>query len=459
LTNLFSTGGIRGEVNEKISPEFCLKIGKAIGSTLTLGSKVCLATDTRVTRDALSSALISGLLSTGINVTDFGILPTPALALLAKELRFAAGIMVTASHNPPSDNGIKLFGPDAMGFSPEKEREIEDIYGRKKSPQASWKEYGRLTREAKAEDIYLETLKKKAPWKVEPHLKLVIDPGNGASCRLAPAFFREMGFKVFPINDEPDGLFPGRGSEPTEEALKSTIKYLKKRGADLAICFDGDADRVVFCDREGFLGHNEMIAFISSLAVRQSGKAKAMVSTTVETGRLLDKAVTKLGAEVERTKVGDVNLAYYTKEHKAVIGVEQVGVYILPQIGYYPESFLAALFLLSQIRHVREIREFIAHLPKLSFIKSKIKCDNSLKAKVARRCRKKASVFGGGDLDTQDGVRLDLADSWILIRASGTESNIRVLTEAKTKSGAKKLRAQGRRVVKWSKKLYSRNKK
>jgi len=445
LASLFGTSGIRGKLNEGVSPESCLEIGKAVGSTLAGGSKICLATDTRLTRDALSSALTSGLLSAGIDVTDLGILPTPALALLTRELGFDAGIMVTASHNPPPYNGIKLFNRDSLGFSAKQEEAVESRYRRREFRQASWQEYGRLTREEKAGENYLLTLKKKVSWKVEPRLKLVIDPGNGASCHLAPTFFQELGFEVSAINNEPDGLFPGRGAEPTAETLKTTIKSLDNYHADLAVCFDGDADRVVFCDRQGFLGYNEMVAFISRLAVKQSGKAK--VVTTVETGRLLDAAVADLKAEVFRTKVGDVPLAYATRELDAAIGVEPVGVYILPQTGYYPESFLAALFLLSQLNDVREIRDFFAQLPPFFFEKSKVPCPDSLKVKVAGICQEKAGSFEGGELNALDGTRLDFPDSWLLLRPSGTEPIFRVLVEANSESRAKQLMAQGISLV------------
>ncbi|GAI32555.1 unnamed protein product, partial [marine sediment metagenome] len=251
---------------------------------------------------------------------------------------------------------------------------------------------------------------------------------------------------VSPVNNEPDGLFPGRGAEPTAETLEETTKFLNECGADLAICFDGDADRVVFCDRQGFLGYNEMIAFISRLAVKESGKTR--VATTVETGRLLDTAVADLNAEVSRTKVGDVSLAYSTKESDAAIGVEPAGVYILPQVGYYPDSFLTALFLLSHISDIAEIRDFFSHLPSFFFEKSKIPCPNSLKAKVAKMCQTKASSFEGGKINTLDGIRIDFSDSWLLIRPSGTEPVIRVLTEASSESRGKQLMTQGISLVK-----------
>jgi phosphoglucosamine mutase len=254
-------------------------------------------------------------------------------------------------------------------------------------------------------------------------------------------FFRELGFEVFSINDEPDGSFPGRDPEPSAESLQGTVKFLNECNADLAISFDGDADRVVFCDKQGFLGYSEMIAFLSRLAVRQSGKNR--VATTVETGRLLDVAVADLGAQVYRTKVGDVSLAYATKEFDAAIGVEPVGVYILPQVGYYPDSFLAALFLLSHLNSVGEIRSFFSSLPPFFSESSKIPCDNSLKEKVAGICQTEVISFKGGQVNTLDGIRTDFSNSWLLIRPSGTEPVVRVVVEANSESQMRQLMAQG----------------
>ena len=426
--SLFGTSGIRDRVGEQLSVESCLEIGRAVGSTLSPASRVCLSTDTRVSRDVIKTAFISGLLSVGVNVTDLGILPTPALALLTRELDFDSGVMITASHNPPDYNGIKLFNGDTLGFSREQEKEIESRYLSRQFRQPGWRECGCLFGEENAGEKYLHALENKiSSWNNSPRVKLVVDPGNGAACSLAPALFRRLGFEVFPINDAPDGLFPGRSAEPTAETLGGTVGFLKDCNADLAICFDGDADRVVFCDRQGFLGYNEMIAYISRLAVRESGKAK--VVTTVETGRLLDAAVADLSARVFRTMVGDVPLAYSVRERDAAIGVEQVGVYILPQVGYYPESFLAALFLLSHLDNVGEIRDFYRRLPSFFFEKVKISCPDELKEAVMAKCQANLDS-SGGEVNRLDGIRIDFPHSWLLVRPSGTEPVIRLLVEA-----------------------------
>jgi len=439
---LFGTSGIRGMVNQDLSLDFFRELAKAIATSLPLHATVCLATDTRQSRELVKNAVISGLLSSGTNVVELGILPTPALALLTREMGFGTGIMITASHNPPEYNGIKLFNRDSSGYSQAQEAEIEEIYLGKKFMS---EQTGDLKRLYDAKQRYLSFIKGKFPASGFNHLKLVVDPGNGAASRFASDIFVQMGFNVIPLNDEPDGLFPGRGPEPKEDTLFGTVEFLRRQNADLAVCFDGDADRVVFCDKEGFLGFNEPIAFISRVLIRETGKKR--IATTVETGKLLDLAIRDLGGEVIRGKVGDVDVAYLARELDAALGVEQVGVYIIPEMGYYPESILATLFLLSQIKDAGEIRQFFQHIHKPFFRKSKISCPDELKSLVMTQLQETAYLFRANEINNLDGFRLEFDDSWMLIRASGTEPAIRVIAEAESESEADELTKKGTELV------------
>ena len=442
---LFGSSGIRGRVHERITPDFCVTIGKALGTTLPVNSKVCIATDTRLSRDYIKTALTSGLLSVGINVTDLDILPTPALALLTRESGYNTGIMVTASHNPPEYNGIKLFNDTAMGYSRTQEEEIEKIYYSDSTRAVDWKNCGTLTIDKEAKQKYFNLIKKIAPT-VNKNLKVVVDPGNGAASKFVSELLIELGYTVFAINDEPNGLFPNRRSEPDESSLIETIKFLKNKNADLAVCYDGDADRVVFCDREGFLGYNEMITFISGLLLKNTHNQK--IVTTVETGRLLDRALDSLDVEVIRGCVGDVNVACLTNECKAMIGVEEVGVYIIPQVGYYPESIFATLLLLSEIDSIDTIRETFKKWPEFHFGKLKIDCCDEAKSKVMDAIARSALPFKAQEINRLDGLRYEFHDAWLLIRASGTEPAIRILAEATSKDRMEQLLSQSDRMVK-----------
>jgi phosphoglucosamine mutase len=440
---LFGTSGIRGTVNQDLPPDFCRQVALAIGTTLPPASTVCIATDTRISRDMIKDAVTAGLLSSGINVVDLGILPTPALALLTRELGFAAGIMVTASHNPPEFNGIKLFTENSLGYSQAQETKIENAYFKQNFRET---QKGTLEQAGDTKQKYLSFIKGKVSLPgSNQQLKVVVDPGNGAASKFASNIFVQMGFDVIPVNDEPDGHFPGRSPEPKEDTLQGTIDFLRQHNADLAICFDGDADRVVFCDKEGFLGFNEPIAFISRLAVKRTGKKK--IATTVETGTLLDLAVKDLGAEVVRGRVGDVHVAHLAHELDAALGVEQVGVYIFPELGYYPDSIFASLFLLSQLNDTHEIRYFFQSIPRLFFEKARIFCPDERKELVMAQAKKKAHLFDPDEVNTLDGLRLEFPDSWMLIRASGTEPVIRVVSESTSQAQTDELLSKGKELV------------
>jgi len=440
---LFGTSGIRGVVNQDLSPDFCRQVALAIGTTLPPASTVCIATDTRISKDMIKEAVTAGLLSCSINVVDLGILPTPALALLTRESGFAAGIMVTASHNPPEFNGIKLFTENSLGYSQAQEAEIEKVYFEQKFRQGK---RGTLEQAQDMKQRYLSFIKGKLSLPGFNHqLKVVVDPGNGAASQFASYIFVQMGLAVIPVNDEPDGLFPGRSPEPKADTLQGTVNFLRQHNADLAICFDGDADRVVFCDKEGFLGFNEPIAFISRLAVKRTGRKK--IATTVETGTLLDLAVKDLGAEVARGRVGDVAVAHLAQELNAALGVEQVGVYIIPEAGYYPDSIFASLILLSQLNDAGEIRQFFQGIPRLFFEKAKVPCPNELKDLVMTQVKEKAHLFAPAETNTLDGLRLEFPDYWMLIRASGTEPVIRVVSESTSQAQTDGLISKGKDFV------------
>jgi phosphomannomutase len=391
----------------------------------------------------IKEAVTAGLLSCGINVVDLGILPTPALALLTRESGFATGIMVTASHNPPEFNGIKLFTENSLGYSQAQEAEVEKVYFEQKFRQGK---KGTLEQAHDMKQRYLSFIKDKLSWPGFNHyLKVVVDPGNGAASKFASSIFVQMGLDVIPVNDEPNGLFPGRSPEPKEDTLQGTVDFLRRHNADLAVCFDGDADRVVFCDKEGFLGLNEPIAFISRLAAKRTGKKK--IATTVETGTLLDLAVKDLGVEVVRGRVGDVAVAHLTQELDAALGVEQVGVYIIPEAGYYPDSIFASFILLSQLSDAGEIRQYFRGIPRPFFEKAKVLCPDELKESVMAQVQKKAHLFAPDEINTIDGLRLEFPDSWILIRASGTEPVIRIISESTSQTQTDELISKSKKLV------------
>lgn len=439
--HLFGTSGIRGVAETELSGEFCWEIAQAIGTSLKVGSRVCIATDTRLSREMVKGAVISGLRLSGIDVTDLGILPTPALAFLAGDMGFDTGIMITASHNPPEFNGIKLFNGDSIGYSPRQEERIEKIYHAKRFRVL---DVGSLGQDNGAGERYFKHIISRFPH-FDCRRKVVVDAGNGAAAGFAGELFSAVGVEVLTINDKPDGRFPGRKPEPDEDTLEGTVEFLRQRGADIAVCFDGDADRVVFCDTQGFLGLDGMIAFISRREVEESGKRR--VATTVEAGRLLELALKDLKAEVMRSRVGDVSVAYLARKLDAAIGVEPAGVYIMPSVGYYPDSMYAAISLLDRISDIGEIRQFLDGLPRLVCGSRKVACPNHLKSLVMEAMKNHVVRFQPDEINNLDGLRLEMGDSWMLVRASGTEPLIRITAESESDEKTESLLDDGAAAV------------
>ena len=441
-SGLFGTSGIRGVVGQDITPGLCHDVGRSLASLLPAGARVAVAADTRPTGKGLKEAAVLGLTTSGASVTDWGILPTPALALLTKDLGFAAGVMVTASHNPPEYNGMKLFDGNGMARSGQQEKEIEDLYKQRLFRQTL---PGRVTGRSGGPEAYYRLLSRRLPT-FSPSWRVVVDPGNGAMAGFLSGLLRRLGLEVLPINDEPDGLFPGRSPEPSEESLGGTVDFLRQQRADIAVCFDGDGDRVAFCDSRGFLDFNGIMAFLSYLVLKD--RPGGTIVTTVETGRTLDTALQPLGARVVRGQVGDGPVAHLCRKLGAALGAEPVGVYILPEMGYYPDGIYAFLLLLSRLRTMEDVRAFIDGQPRLFMRKAKVPCPNEDKEWVARRLGEQVPLPGVQEVNSLDGVRLELDDAWVLLRPSGTEPVIRVTAEARSVERAEALVGAGVQYVK-----------
>jgi len=425
----FGTSGIRGVVGKALTQDGCECTGRALGTLLGQGAHVCLARDTRLSGPAVAEWVIRGLISSGAEVVDYGVAPTPALAALSRAGDFAAGVMITASHNPSEYNGIKLFGSDGIGFSRTQERSIEWLCEHRKFNAGR----GSSTPDDSALERYISLL---PPDLIHDALAsrvpLLLDPGNGAAAGFARAVFERLGFRVSAVNDTPDGSFPGRGPEPSAASLVGTCESLRVSGAHLAACFDGDADRVVFCDCDGFLGLDEMIAFVAQHRVQQT--SRRALATTVETGLLPQFALEQVGGTVVRGKVGDVAVAHLTRELDAALGAENIGVYIFPEQGLYPDSLVAVLHVLAMLTEPDAVRRFIAGLPRVHMIKRKVSCPPPLRVPVMARAgaalRDLLDSSGMAVVNTTDGLRLEMPDAWVLVRPSGTEPVVRVTSEA-----------------------------
>ena len=430
---LFGTNGIRGVPNEDLTPEFCASVGKAIG-TVFQTKNIAMGRDTRVSGEMIWSAVEAGILSTGVGVTDLGILPTPAIQYYCK-VHGVYGVIITASHNPPKFNGIKCIDKDGTELRRENEEDIEFTVEHGEFKKAEGKNMGQRTFYPAAVEDYIEGIKriitpenvKKAAFKV------VVDTGNGASFRSSPELLTGLNCRVVTLNANPDGNFTSRNSEPKPENLGELISLMKTGKFDLGVAHDGDADRCVFVDENGnFVDGDRSLALIVKYFTSRGSK----VVTPVSSSDAIEEVCNKNGAVLVKTKVGAPIVSRTMIKEKALVGGEENGGIIYGRHQYCRDGAMAmALVLDLMAREKKKISVLLDELPKYSMYKTSTELNEDWN-EVRKRILNKA---GAEEIDFTDGLKLYLREGWILARPSGTEPIMRVFAQAKTDAKAKEL--------------------
>jgi len=428
LQKLFGTNGIRGIFEEDFNLEFITKIVMAIGTHFKKG-KIIVAYDGRNSSPVIAEAVSTSLNSVGQDCHLMGLLPTPCLEFLTKKMEYDGGIMITASHNPPEYNGIKVVDSDGVEISRDDEREIEKIFFEEKWDKSA-KKIG-STFVSMGEYIINEYM-----IAIQSHvdvskirsrkLKVSLDLGNGAQSVTAIRLCQELGCEVFSINEKIDGNFPGRGSEPTPENLQSLSELVKSTNSDLGIAFDGDGDRSIFCDNEGKIitGDSSAILLCNYL-LEKSPESK--VVTCLNSGTNIEELVSQTNSKVIRTKVGSVEVSRKMVNENALIGFEENGGFMFgPHNQVRDGAMTLALMLDLLSRSQYTLAENIRNLPQSFTTKTKIKCTKEESKLVIERL-----VNEFPDSDKTDGVKIVIDEkNWIMVRPSGTEPIIRIYAES-----------------------------
>ena len=429
---LFGSSGLRGLVNVDLTPELAVKVGMAIGSFLRTG-KVLVARDTRTSGLMIENALVSGLQACGVKVHRLGVLPTPALAYLTRRLSANAGVMITASHNPPQYNGIKVFDSVGMAYGEEEQNQIERLVRREKFQLAEWHSLGEA-QELDGGSLYIEMVLENV--KLDTEWRVVVDPGCGATSQIAPAIFKNLGCKVTALNAQPDGFFPGRSPEPNAENLKFLAETVRALNADLGVAFDGDGDRAAFIDENGvFVDFDRVLAAYAAHALEKSQAKNGIVVTNVEASMCVEKMVEASGGKVVRTRVGDVYVAEAVKKFRAAFGGEPCGAWIHPEYHLCPDGILSSVLLLKALEDEgRSLSEFVADVPAYPVLRKNVRCRSEIKDAVVGRVERllKRAFPDYRQISKVDGVRLSLEGGWVLVRASGTEPLIRLTVEGES---------------------------
>lgn len=423
---LFGTNGVRGIVGKDLKPELVLSIGEAFG-TMRKG-RIAVGRDTRTSGETFVNAVSAGLLAVGCDVTDCGILPTPALQFLVKD-HFDGGVMITASHNPPEYNGVKIIEPDGTEMGDEETLILEQKIFDHQYSAKSWEHVGRETIAPHLIQDYISAIANHFPDKPGTGITVVVDPGSGPACATTSQILTRMGCRVLTINGIMDGTFPGRLPEPSADGLKDLSALVVSSGAAFGVAHDGDADRAVFIDEKGqFVEENQQFALIADHICRQK---KGVIVTPVSTSQMVEIVAKKNDCSVTYTPVGSIYVArtmrsLLEKGAQVIFGGEGNGGLIFPDHQFCRDGGMTAAMMVAILASRKEkLSLLLEQLPKRSMIKDKISAVGGAAILEALK-----SAYSHGSIDETDGVKIFKGNSWALVRASGTEPLIRIIIDA-----------------------------
>lgn len=419
MTKLFGTDGVRGVANRDLTPDLVLALGRAAGAALAPGGTVVVGRDTRASGPMLEAALVAGMCSSGTSVLLAGVIPSPAVAFLTQEEKADAGAVISASHNPVPDNGIKFFSADGFKLGAEVEEAIEQAMAAPAKELPTGADVGSAVPIADASDLYVDHLLRSID---EPlaGLRVILDCAHGAAFEVGPRAFKEAGATVTAIHAEPDGARINVACGSTD--LTELAEQVRSTGADMGFGFDGDADRVLAVDERGQEVDGDRIIALSALRLKKRGElVKDLVVGTVMANLGFRKALAERGIEVLIAPVGDKYVVEQMRETGAVLGGEQSGHVIFAEHSTTGDGVLTALQVASAVVASDATLSNLAHV-----------FDPFPQVLINVPVKDRAALEGAEDL--WERVRVAEAqlgeDGRVLLRASGTEHLVRVMVEA-----------------------------
>lgn len=423
MRKYFGTDGIRGIAGESLTADLSFKVGKALGKLLTEKKehpKVVIGRDTRISCDMIEHALTAGLTSTGVNVMTVGTIPTPAIAYLTKTIETDSGIMISASHNPYQDNGIKIFGPDGFKLTDEQELEIESLIDNSEQiKNASFEKIGKVYGGNELTQKYIQHIKQSITGDLSD-IKIALDCANGATTGVAPFIFGDLEADIETIGCQPNGVNINDNVGSTK--IETISEFVKENNVDVGFAFDGDGDRVLAVDAKGNIVDGDKIMFILAKHLKEQGELKDnMVVSTVMSNIGFYKAIEENGLQSVKTAVGDRYVVEEMRKNDYSLGGEQSGHIVLMNYATTGDGILTAVKLANIIKTSGKSLEELAsevniYPQKLVNIKVVDKKTAMEDAEILAECEKVEKELEG--------------NGRILLRASGTENLIRVMVEA-----------------------------
>ena len=419
---MFGTSGIRGRFGEDVTAATALAVGRAVASNDN--DRVVVGRDPRATGKLLVDVLSAGLRECGADVGHLGELPSPTVARAVDWYDADVGITVTASHNPPEDNGLKLWGEDGSAVVGTEQAAIEDRIRRNDYRMASWDDIGTRHRFNGARDRHVEAIADEVA--IDPPLQVVVDVGHGSG-RLTADALRRLGCAVTTIDATPDGSFPSRPSEPTTESTELLQQTVAGSDAELGVAHDGDADRMLAVTESGrFVPGDVLLA----LFARREATAGSRVAIPIDVSMTVADELAAVGADVTYTRVGDGYVAERTAERDVVFGGEPSGAWIWPDVTRCPDGPLAAAKLASLVATDGSLDALVDDVPTVPIQRTAVRTQE--KDEVVRKVT--AALPDDERVTDVDGIRIDVDGGWFLVRASGTEPLVRITAEAREQS-------------------------
>ena len=443
MAKFFGTNGIRGVFSEDLTLEFVHDMTLAIGTYFVQKEEkktgqILIGYDGRESSPVICKIVSSALNSIGIDCNVAGIVPTPALEFAVKTLGYSGGIMITASHNPPQYNGIKPAAKDGVEISREDELIIEDIYMKKKwikkniehNNSGNW---GITGKEQRTIQTYLQGIISQIDSKLieSKNFRVVLDLGNGAQAVSAPDFCKILKCESILINQNIDGMFPGRGSEPTPQNLSELSKTVIENNADLGIAFDGDGDRSIFCDDKGDILTGDKSALLLTQHILQKNP-NSLIITCLNSGSDIETLAEKFNSKVIRTKVGSVEVSRKMVPTGAIIGFEENGGFMYGRHNQVRDGCMTLALMLELLATGKTTKNSlsgeVANLPPSFTTKDKVSCSPENVSKLISSLKEEFP-----NADTTDGIKIAIdPKNWVMIRPSGTEPIVRVYAEAQS---------------------------
>ena len=429
---LFGTNGVRGVVGKDLTPDLVLSIAETFG-TMRKG-RIGIGRDTRTSGETLVHAAKAGLLATGCDVVDCGILPTPALQYLVRE-QFDGGVMITASHNPPEYNGVKIIEPDGTEMGDAETIKLEQVLFSRTFSPAPWDRVGKESHSPDLLERYINAIVYSFPPDIGAGMTVAVDPGSGPACLTTARILTNMGCRVLTVNGVMDGTFPGRMPEPSAEGLRDLADLVVSSGAAFGVAHDGDADRAVFIDDKGrFVEENLQFALFARYICH---KNPGIIVTPVSTGQIVERVAQQSGSEVIYTPVGSIYVARAMRSlieqgRKIVFGGEGNGGLIFPAHQFCRDGGLTAATMVAiQKENEKSLSMDLDLFPRRYIIKDKLSTSRGLIILEALKAQ-----YSQEKTDQTDGLKIFRGDSWGLVRASGTEPIIRIIIDADTDANA-----------------------